>query len=56
MNIKTDDFNKLKSMLVDVYFNLRECGEYLVMEKVDNILLTLQNIEAKDIKKRQAFK
>ena len=56
MNIKTDDFNKLKAMLVDVYFNLRESGEYLIMEKVDNILLTLQNIEARDIKKRQAFK
>ena len=56
MNIRTDDFNKLKAMLVDVYFNLRESGEYLIMEKVDAILLALQNIEAKDIKKRQAFK
>ena len=56
MNIKTDDFNKLKAMLVDVYFNLRESGEYLIMEKVDAILLALQNIETKDIKKRQAFK
>lgn len=56
MNIKTDDFNKLKAMLVDVYFNLRESGEYLIMEKVDAILLALQNIETRDIKKRQALK
>lgn len=56
MNIKKEEFEAIKSKLIQMYFDARNNGDFVVMENCDMLLSFMQGIENRDIKKRQSLK
>lgn len=56
MNIKNEEFEAIKSELLQMYFMARDYGDIYVMENCDTLLSFMQGIENRDIKKRQLLK
>lgn len=56
MQIPNTDYEQIKAELISLYFEARKLGDIYVMEEIDYLLQKLQNIEAKNLKKKNALK
>ena len=56
MQIPNADYEQIKAELISLYFEARKLGDIYVMEEIDYLLQKLQNIEAKNLKKKNALK
>lgn len=53
MNIKTQDFEQIKSELISLYFQARKYDDFYVCDELDYLISFLQRIENQNISKKQ---
>lgn len=56
MIINNQDFEQIKSELITLFHEARKQQDFYVMEEADYLLQKLQNIEAKNLKKKNSLK